>query len=200
MWNMDAALSDPGCSTSNIYTRYCDCMRTNCLLSAKMYGEKITVEHVYAAPFILIQSASSVESSADTCRKKSQRVALRYVHTMPRSTQRQGCAAKVAPCHKYMWMLRQLGCGKPFDAPIGKLSVTSKEAARHMMSKGFQNVSASLRKKSDQVRRSRSTVLVTWKRSAKNSFFMWTRSHWWHMPSNFCRAAKLQCVAFCHAG
>ncbi len=62
--------------------------------------------------------------------------------------------------------------------------------------RGFKMVSASLRKKSHQVRRSRSTVLVNWKRSAKNSFFMWTRLH---MPSNFCRAAKLQCVAFCHA-
>ncbi len=53
-------------------------------------------------------------------------------------------AAKVAPCHKYMWTLRRLGCGMPFDAArpknsIGKLLVPSKEAARHMMSKGFQN-------------------------------------------------------------
>ncbi len=53
-------------------------------------------------------------------------------------------AAKVAPCHKYMWTLRQLGCGMPFDAArpknlIGTLSVPSKEAVRHMMSKGFQN-------------------------------------------------------------
>ncbi len=62
---------------------------------------------------------------------------------------------------------------------------------------GFKMVSAILRKKSNQVRRSRSTVLVTWRRSAKNYFLMWTRSHWRHMPSNFCRAAKLQCVAFC---
>ncbi len=37
--------------------------------------------------------------------------------------------------------------------------------------RGFKMVSASLRKKSDQVRRSCSTVLVTWRRSAKNSFF-----------------------------
>ncbi len=28
---------------------------------------------------------------------------------------------------------------------------------------------------------------------------MWTRSHWRHMPSNICRTAKLQCVAFCRA-
>ncbi len=26
---------------------------------------------------------------------------------------------------------------------------------------------------------------------------MWTRLRWRHMPNNFCRAAKLQCVAFC---
>ncbi len=65
--------------------------------------------------------------------------------------------------------------------------------------RGFKMVSANLRKKSHQVRRFCSTVLVTWKRSAKNSFFMWTRSHWRHIPSNFCRTAKLQCVAFCHA-
>ncbi len=57
---------------------------------------------------------------------------------------RQGCTAKVAPCHKYMWTLHRLGCGMPFDAAwpknsIGKLSVPSKEAARHMMRKGFQN-------------------------------------------------------------
>ncbi len=62
--------------------------------------------------------------------------------------------------------------------------------------RGFKMVSASLRKKSVQVRRSYSTVLVTW-RCAKNYFFMWTRSHWRHMPSNFCCVAKLQCVAFC---
>ncbi len=65
--------------------------------------------------------------------------------------------------------------------------------------RGFKVVSALLRKKSNQVRRSRSTVLVTWRRSAKNYFFMWTRSHWRHMPSNFYRAANLQCVAFCCA-
>ncbi len=52
-------------------------------------------------------------------------------------------------------------------------------------------VSASLRKKSDQVRRSRSTVLVTRRRSAKNSFFMWTRSHWRHMRATF--AARQSC-------
>ncbi len=65
--------------------------------------------------------------------------------------------------------------------------------------RGFKMVLASLRKKSDHVRWSRSTVLVTWRRSAKHSFFMWTRSHWRHMPSNFCRMAKLQGIEFCRA-
>ncbi len=121
-----------------------------------------------------------------------------------RSTAPQGRTAKVAPCHKFVCMLHWLGYDMPFDAvrsknSIGKLSVPSKEAVRHMMSKGFKIVSASLRKKSDKVHRSRSTVFVTWRRSAKNSFLMWMRSHWRHMPSNFCRMAKLQCVAFCRA-
>ncbi len=78
---------------------------------------------------------------------------------------RQGRVAKVVPCQRYMWTLHRLGCGMPFDAmrpknSIGKLSVPSKEAVWHM-SKGFQMISASLRKKSDQVRRSCSIVLVT---------------------------------------
>ncbi len=64
----------------------------------------------------------------------------------------QGCAAKVAPCHKYMWTLRRLGCGMPFDAAqpknsIGILSVPSKEAVRHMMSKRFQNDISQFEKK-----------------------------------------------------
>ncbi len=51
----------------------------------------------------------------------------------------QGCAAKVAPYHKYMWTLRQLGCGMPFNAVqpknlMGKLLVSSKEVARHWCS------------------------------------------------------------------
>ncbi len=71
---------------------------------------------------------------------------------MPRSTGWQGHAAKVAPCRKYMWTLCRLGCGMPFDAAwpknlIGKLSVPSKEAARHMMSKGFQNGISQFEKK-----------------------------------------------------
>ncbi len=39
---------------------------------------------------------------------------LRYVHTMPCSTVRQGRTANVAPCRKYMWTLRRLGCSMPF--------------------------------------------------------------------------------------
>ncbi len=71
---------------------------------------------------------------------------------MPRGTQRQGRAAKVAPCHKYTWMLRRFRCGMPFDAAwpknlIGKLSVPSKEAARHMISKRFQNGISQFEKK-----------------------------------------------------
>ncbi len=70
---------------------------------------------------------------------------------MLRGTKRQS-VAKVAPYHKYMWTLRRLGCGMPFDAArpknsIGKLSVPSKEAARHMMNKGFQNGFSQFEKK-----------------------------------------------------
>ncbi len=51
-----------------------------------------------------------------------------------------------------MWTLRWLGCGMPFDAArpknsIGKLSVPSKEATRHMMNKVFQNGISQFEKK-----------------------------------------------------
>ncbi len=64
----------------------------------------------------------------------------------------QGCAGKVAPCKKYMWTLRLLGRGIPFDTvrpknSIGKLSVPSKEATWHMMSKRFQNGISQFEKK-----------------------------------------------------
>ncbi len=70
---------------------------------------------------------------------------------MLRGTQRQS-AAKVAPCYKYMWTLRRLSCGMPFDVTrpknsIGKLSVPSKEATRYVMSKGFQNGISQFEKK-----------------------------------------------------
>ncbi len=78
----------------------------------------------------------------------------------------QGCAAKVAPCRKYMWMLLKLGYGMPFNAAqsknsIGKLSVISKEAVWHMMSKVFQNGISQFEKKSDKVHQPHSTVFVT---------------------------------------
>ncbi len=76
--NVDAALSDPGCSTPNIYTRHCDFMWKSYPFSAKMYGEKIAVEHMDTAPFVSTRSASSMESSADTCGKESQHVALAW--------------------------------------------------------------------------------------------------------------------------
>ncbi len=71
---------------------------------------------------------------------------------MPRGKVRQGHAAKVALCHKYMWTVRWLGCGMLFDAvrpknSIGKLSVPSKEAERHIMSQGFQNGISQFEKK-----------------------------------------------------
>ncbi len=61
-------------------------------------------------------------------------------------------AQQVTPCRKYMWTLCRLDCGMPFDAAwpkhsIGKLSVPSKEAPRHMMSKGFQNGISQFKKK-----------------------------------------------------
>ncbi len=79
-------------------------------------------------------------------------VVLRYIHTMPRSTARQARTAKIAPCLKCMRMLHLLGCGMPFDAVrpknlIGKLSVLSKEATWHMISKGFQNGISQFEKK-----------------------------------------------------
>ncbi len=123
------------------------------------------------APVILIYASLCRRSTSDDAKTMSilshhTKVAyaiLRYVHTMPHGTVWQGRAAKVVPCRKYMWTLHRLSCGMPFDATwpknsIGKLSVSSKEAARH---RGFKMVSASLRKKSDKVHWSRSTVFVT---------------------------------------
>ncbi len=72
---MDTALSDPGCSTPNIYTHHCDFTWTSCLLSANTCGEKIAAEHMDAAPFVSMRSASSAKSST-YLQKKSQRVAL----------------------------------------------------------------------------------------------------------------------------
>ncbi len=100
------------------------------------------------------------------------------------------CVGLAAACRSMLrgLKIRSANCRSHQKKPCGIWGV-----------RGFKMVLAILRKKSNQVRRSRSTVLVTWRRSAKSSFFMRTRSHWRHMPSNFCHAAKLQCVAFCHA-
>ncbi len=70
MRNVDAAISDPGCSTPNIYACHCDFMWTSCTFSAKMGGAKIAAEHLDAASFVSMRSASSAKSSADTCGKK----------------------------------------------------------------------------------------------------------------------------------
>ncbi len=111
-------------------------------------------------------------------------------------------AAKVVPYHKNTWMLCWIGCGMPFYAmwpknSIGKLSVPSKEAVWHMMSKGFQNGISQLQKiitPSSPISFDSFCNLKV----CKNFFFMRTQSHRWRMPTNFCCATKLQCVAFCH--
>ncbi len=68
-------------------------------------------------------------------------------------------------------------------------------AAWHMMSKGFTNYISYLEK---QIRRSILVSFHSFCNLPKRFFFMWMRSNWRHMPSNFCHAAKLQCAAFCH--
>ncbi len=88
----------------------------------------------------------TVAQRSKAAQQKSHHAASIYGH----------CVGSAAACHS---MLR------PKNS-IGKLSVPSKEAARH---RGFKMVSASLRKKSDKVHRSCSTVFVT-SRSAKNFF------------------------------
>ncbi len=66
VWNVNAALSDPGCSTSNICAYHCDFTWTSRPFFPKVCREKIIAEHTYAASFVSMWS-SSVESSADTC-------------------------------------------------------------------------------------------------------------------------------------
>ncbi len=102
--------------------------------------------------------------------------------------------AKVAPSHKYMWTLCWFSCGMPFDAAqpknlISKLSVPSKEAAWHMMSKGFQNGISQFEKK---IRQSSPVLFHSFcnlKKVCKKFFFHVDVIAWW--PSNFCRATKL---------
>ncbi len=50
VWNVDAALSDSGCSTPNIYAHYCDCTWTSCPFSAKTCGEKIAAKAQRRSP------------------------------------------------------------------------------------------------------------------------------------------------------
>ncbi len=74
---------------------------------------------------------------------------------MQRGTQRQSATrqrGKSCTMPQVYGTLRRFGCGMPFDAArpknsIGKLLVQSKEAVRHMMSKGFQNGISQLEKK-----------------------------------------------------
>ncbi len=66
----------------------------------------------------------------------------------------------------------------------------------HMMSKGFQNYISQLKKK---IRGSSLISFYSFCNLCKKLFLMWMRLNRRHMLSNFCHAAKLQCVAFCHA-
>ncbi len=75
---MHAALSDPVCSTPNIYTHHRNFTWTSCPFSIKMGGEKIAAQRMCTVFFVSMWSASSAESSADTCWKKLQCVALAY--------------------------------------------------------------------------------------------------------------------------
>ncbi len=123
-------------------------------------------------------------------------------HAAHSDTVRQGHAAKVGPCCKYIRMLHRLNRCMPFDAAgpknsICKLSIPLKEAARHMMNKGFQNGISQFEKKIRQSSPVSFHNFCNLKKACKKLFFMWMRSHWRHTPSNFCHAAKLQCVAFC---
>ncbi len=88
-------------------------------------------------------------------------------------------------------------CGMPCGMKIQSAKCRShpKFAMRHMMSKEFQNYISWLEKR---IRRSLLVSFRSFPYIRKRFFFMWTRSNWRHMPSNFCHAAKLQCVAFYH--
>ncbi len=125
---------------------------------------------------------------------------------MPRGTQRQSAARPRGQKLRHATSIceRCVGLAVACRSMLRGLTIRSANWRSHQKKpcgiwwvRGFKMVSANLRKKSDQVHQFCSTVLVTWRRSAKKFFFMWTRSHGRYMPSNFCRAAKLQCVAFC---
>ncbi len=94
---------------------------------------------------------------------------LKYIKVRPHYAARH-TAAKCGKAARQKLRHATSICGRcvgmPFDAAqpensIGKLSGPSKEAARQLMNKGFQNGISQFEKKSHQVRRSRFTVLVT---------------------------------------
>ncbi len=71
----DAALSDPGCCTSNIYA-HSDFTWTSCPFSAKMCREKIAAEHMDTASFCFNAVCFFCEIACRYLWKKSQRVAI----------------------------------------------------------------------------------------------------------------------------
>ncbi len=97
-----------------------------------------------------------------------------------------------------MWLLYAAACHAAWKFDRQNVDLIKDLPRGIWWERGFKIASASLRKKSDEVHWSRSTVFVTWSKSAKNYFLIWMRLNWRHMPSNFCHAAKLQCVAFYH--
>ncbi len=78
VWNVDSALPNPVCSTTNIYTYHCNFTWTSCPLSTNIHGEKITAERMGTVPLVSMQSASSVELSTDTCGIKSRVHIVRF--------------------------------------------------------------------------------------------------------------------------
>ncbi len=70
---------------------------------------------------------------------------------------------------------------------IGKMSVSSKVCHMAYDEKGVSKWLQPVRKKkSDKVYWSRFTVFVSWYKSTKNYFLMWTWLNWRHTLSNFC--------------
>ncbi len=101
---------------------------------------------------------------------------------------------------RIMWTSMQRGLGRASSCHgiknrPAKCRSHQRFAAQHMISKRFQNYISQLEKK---IRQSLLVSFHSFCNLCKRFFFMWTRSNWRHMPSNFCCAAKLQCVAFCH--
>ncbi len=69
MRNVDTVLSDPDCSTPNIYICQCNLTWKSCPLSIMTCGEKITAVCMDIVKFVSMQSASSAELCTDTCGK-----------------------------------------------------------------------------------------------------------------------------------